>query len=152
MTESTASTPSASMSPGTPGDTPLSASTDAHPDSPIKDDGAGEASAEPKSAPAAATTSKTKSGEPREKRKRSRVTPEQLTHLERFFAADRSPTAARRREISELLGMNERQTQIWFQNRQVHPHLDFCAPVAMDIDYIPSFFLSGILDEQRRNC
>lgn len=53
----------------------------------------------------------------REKRKRSRVTPEQLVHLERFFAVDRSPPAARRREISERLGMQERQTQIWFQNR-----------------------------------
>ena len=53
----------------------------------------------------------------KDKRKRSRVTPEQLTHLERFFATDRSPTAARRREISDLLGMHERQTQIWFQNR-----------------------------------
>jgi regulatory protein PHO2 len=53
----------------------------------------------------------------REKRKRSRVTPDQLVHLERFFSMDRSPTAARRREISELLGMQERQTQIWFQNR-----------------------------------
>jgi len=52
-----------------------------------------------------------------EKRKRSRVTPEQLVHLERFFLLDRSPTAARRREISDLLGMQERQTQIWFQNR-----------------------------------
>ena len=53
----------------------------------------------------------------KEKRKRSRVTPDQLVHLERFFAMDRSPTAARRREISQLLGMQERQTQIWFQNR-----------------------------------
>lgn len=53
----------------------------------------------------------------KEKRKRSRVTPEQLVHLERFFSLDRSPTAARRREISDLLGMQERQTQIWFQNR-----------------------------------
>lgn len=53
----------------------------------------------------------------KEKRKRSRVTPEQLVHLERFFSVDRSPTAARRKEISELLGMQERQTQIWFQNR-----------------------------------
>ena len=51
------------------------------------------------------------------KRKRSRVTPEQLVHLERIFAQDRSPTAAKRKEISELLGMQERQTQIWFQNR-----------------------------------
>lgn len=54
-----------------------------------------------------------------EKPKRSRVTPEQLVHLERFFSIERSPTASRRREISELLGMQERQTQIWFQNRYV---------------------------------
>jgi regulatory protein PHO2 len=53
----------------------------------------------------------------KEKRKRSRVTPEQLVHLERLFSVDRSPTAGRRKEISELLGMQERQTQIWFQNR-----------------------------------
>jgi regulatory protein PHO2 len=53
----------------------------------------------------------------KEKRKRSRVTPEQLVHLERFFSLDRSPTAIRRKEISDLLGMQERQTQIWFQNR-----------------------------------
>jgi hypothetical protein len=58
----------------------------------------------------------------KEKRKRSRVTPEQLVQLERYFAADRSPTAARRHEISELLGMQERQTQIWFQNRFVNSH------------------------------
>lgn len=55
----------------------------------------------------------------KEKRKRSRVTPEQLTHLERIFALDKSPTAAKRKEISEMLGMQERQTQIWFQNRFV---------------------------------
>jgi hypothetical protein len=40
--------------------------------------------------------------------------------LERFFSMDRSPTAARRKEISDLLGMQERQTQIWFQNRSVN--------------------------------
>ncbi|KAJ3555100.1 hypothetical protein NM688_g2763 [Phlebia brevispora] len=61
--------------------------------------------------------------ETREKRKRSRVTPEQLAHLERLFAADRSPTAARRKEISEMLGMQERQTQIWFQNRRAKAKL-----------------------------
>lgn len=55
----------------------------------------------------------------KEKRKRSRVTPEQLVHLERFFSMDRSPTAPRRKEISDMLGMQERQTQIWFQNRSV---------------------------------
>ncbi|KZT29924.1 hypothetical protein NEOLEDRAFT_487279 [Neolentinus lepideus HHB14362 ss-1] len=53
-----------------------------------------------------------------EKRKRSRVTQEQLVHLEQFFAEDRIPTAARRKEISDFLGMQERQTQIWFQNRR----------------------------------
>ncbi|KAF7327555.1 U1 snRNP 70K protein [Mycena kentingensis (nom. inval.)] len=58
-----------------------------------------------------------------EKPKRCRVTPEQLVHLERFFAAERSPTATRRREISDLLGMQERQTQIWFQNRRAKAKL-----------------------------
>ncbi|THH16672.1 hypothetical protein EW146_g4024 [Bondarzewia mesenterica] len=68
------------------------------------------------------STSTSASGD-REKRKRSRVTPDQLIHLERFFAVDRSPTAARRREISEMLGMQERQTQIWFQNRRAKAKL-----------------------------
>jgi hypothetical protein len=54
-----------------------------------------------------------------DKRKRSRVTPDQLVHLEPFFTVDRSPTTARRREISELLGMQERQMQTWFQNRSL---------------------------------
>ncbi|TFY51989.1 hypothetical protein EVJ58_g10264 [Rhodofomes roseus] len=61
--------------------------------------------------------------ESREKRKRSRVTPEQLTQLESFFVANRSPTAARRKEISDMLGMTERQTQIWFQNRRAKAKL-----------------------------
>lgn len=64
----------------------------------------------------------------REKRKRSRVTPEQLAHLERLFALDRSPTAAKRKEISEMLGMQERQTQIWFQNRYFHPLPSILSP------------------------
>jgi regulatory protein PHO2 len=67
--------------------------------------------------PASSIKGKTDKDNDKEKRKRSRVTPEQLVHLERFFSTDRSPTAARRKEISELLGMQERQTQIWFQNR-----------------------------------
>ncbi|KZV64727.1 homeobox-domain-containing protein [Peniophora sp. CONT] len=67
--------------------------------------------------------SKNGGGPEKEKRKRSRVTPDQLVHLERFFAMDRSPTAARRREISQLLGMQERQTQIWFQNRRAKAKL-----------------------------
>ncbi|KAH9941363.1 hypothetical protein B0H21DRAFT_697043 [Amylocystis lapponica] len=61
--------------------------------------------------------------EAREKRRRSRVTPEQLLHLEQYFATDRSPTGARRKEIGDLLGMHERQTQIWFQNRRAKAKL-----------------------------
>jgi regulatory protein PHO2 len=53
----------------------------------------------------------------KKKRKRTRVTPEQLAELESLFATERSPTASRRRQISEKLGMQERQTQVWFQNR-----------------------------------
>lgn len=53
----------------------------------------------------------------KEKRKRTRVTPEQLEQLEGFFLSNRCPTAVRRKEISDLLGMKERQTQVWFQNR-----------------------------------
>ncbi|KAG6900592.1 hypothetical protein C0993_008310 [Termitomyces sp. T159_Od127] len=64
-----------------------------------------------------------KSEEKVEKRKRSRVTPEQLQRLERFFSLDRNPTASRRREISQMLGMQERQTQIWFQNRRAKARL-----------------------------
>ncbi|KAG6909986.1 hypothetical protein DXG01_013986 [Tephrocybe rancida] len=70
-----------------------------------------------------ASVESNKSEEKVEKRKRSRVTPDQLQHLERFFLLDRSPTAARRREISDLLGMQERQTQIWFQNRRAKAKL-----------------------------
>ncbi|KAG9009087.1 hypothetical protein FRB94_012482 [Tulasnella sp. JGI-2019a] len=57
-------------------------------------------------------------GRPTSKRKRSRVTPEQLAYLERVFAIDRSPGAAKRKELGELLGMGERQTQVWYQNRR----------------------------------
>ncbi|KIO34248.1 hypothetical protein M407DRAFT_218356, partial [Tulasnella calospora MUT 4182] len=58
------------------------------------------------------TTTSTAGGGGGSKRKRSRVTPEQLAYLERVFAMDRSPGAAKRKEISELLGMQERQTQV----------------------------------------
>ncbi|KAI0366328.1 homeobox-domain-containing protein [Pilatotrama ljubarskyi] len=56
--------------------------------------------------------------EAKQRRKRSRTTPEQLAKLEEYFAADQSPTSARRREIARELGLDERQTQIWFQNRR----------------------------------
>ncbi|KAH9902547.1 hypothetical protein C8Q73DRAFT_634116 [Cubamyces lactineus] len=54
----------------------------------------------------------------KQRRKRSRTTPEQLARLEEYFAADQSPTSARRRDIARELGLDERQTQIWFQNRR----------------------------------
>lgn len=59
------------------------------------------------------------SSEVKQRRKRSRVTPEQLAKLEEYFASDNSPTSARRRDIARQLAMDERQTQIWFQNRCV---------------------------------
>lgn len=55
----------------------------------------------------------------KQRRKRSRTTQEQLAKLEEYFAADQSPTSARRRDIAQELGLDERQTQIWFQNRSV---------------------------------
>ncbi|KAF9474680.1 homeobox-domain-containing protein, partial [Pholiota conissans] len=70
----------------------------------------------------------------REKRKRSRVTSEQLAHLERAFQMERSPTAADRRAISEFLGMNERQTQIWFQNRRAKAKVQDGKPSAQTND------------------
>ncbi|KAL7279370.1 hypothetical protein ACG7TL_007211 [Trametes sanguinea] len=54
----------------------------------------------------------------KQRRKRSRTTPEQLAKLEEYFLADQSPTSARRRDIARELGLDERQTQIWFQNRR----------------------------------
>ncbi|KAI0350050.1 homeobox-domain-containing protein [Trametes cingulata] len=56
--------------------------------------------------------------EAKQRRKRSRTTPEQLAKLEEYFAVDQSPTSARRRDIARELGLDERQTQIWFQNRR----------------------------------
>ena len=55
--------------------------------------------------------------EVKQRRKRSRVTPEQLAKLEQYFASDNSPTSVKRKDIARELGMDERQTQIWFQNR-----------------------------------
>ncbi|TBU22251.1 hypothetical protein BD311DRAFT_155650 [Dichomitus squalens] len=61
--------------------------------------------------------------EGKQRRKRSRVTPEQLAKLEELFAMDNSPTSARRKDIARQLGMDERQTQIWFQNRRAKAKL-----------------------------
>lgn len=56
------------------------------------------------------------------KKKRSRITKEQLVHLERFFVADSNPTTARRREISLQIEIPERQVRVWFQNRYIYSH------------------------------
>ena len=64
----------------------------------------------------AASPPETQEGES-SKKKRCRVTREQLEQLEILFAANMSPTIERRKEIAIALGMTDRQTQIWFQNR-----------------------------------
>lgn len=57
------------------------------------------------------------------KKKRSRITKEQLAHLERLFGVDCNPTATRRREIALQVGVPEKRIQIWFQNRYGGPHI-----------------------------
>ncbi|KAL1688667.1 hypothetical protein GGG16DRAFT_59368 [Schizophyllum commune] len=53
-----------------------------------------------------------------DKKKRQRVTSDQLAHLESIFAVEHTPTQERRRQISQALGMEEKQTKVWFQNRR----------------------------------
>jgi len=55
-----------------------------------------------------------------ERRKRNRVTPEQLVQLETAFSNNRHPISRERRELSNRIGMTERALQIWFQNRSVN--------------------------------
>jgi hypothetical protein len=45
------------------------------------------------------------------------LTKEQVVYLEHVFQPGRYPTIAEIRNISEALGMQERHTRIWFQNR-----------------------------------
>lgn len=75
------------------------------------------------------------------KKKRSRITKEQLVHLERFFAADSNPTTARRREISLQIEIPERQVRVWFQNRYIYSRLIFLAPGSRRLISVP--FLSS---------
>ncbi|KAI0077261.1 homeobox-domain-containing protein [Panus rudis PR-1116 ss-1] len=111
--ESGLSSPMSAASPLTPAESPAPSPEPSTTSTDVK---------EPESGPQRTKGSRSNS-ESKEKKKRSRVTPEQLVHLERYFAIDRSPTAARRKEISETLGMQERQTQIWFQNRRAKAKL-----------------------------
>lgn len=50
-------------------------------------------------------------------KKRNRFNKAQTSVLEQYFTQDHSPSAARRKEISELIRCSIRQTQVWFQNR-----------------------------------
>ena len=52
------------------------------------------------------------------KRKRMRMTPEQLRVLQKAFAHNRMPTANFRAVLAKRLGMTSRSVQIWFQNRR----------------------------------
>ncbi|KAF9448621.1 homeobox-domain-containing protein, partial [Macrolepiota fuliginosa MF-IS2] len=52
------------------------------------------------------------------KKKRTRITKEQLAQLEHHFAVDCSPTTVQRREVGLQIGIPERRIQIWFQNRR----------------------------------
>lgn len=48
---------------------------------------------------------------------RRRLTQEQLARLEAEFLVSEKPSAALKKELSQLFGIPERSIQIWFQNR-----------------------------------
>lgn len=49
---------------------------------------------------------------------RKRVTPHQLKHLERVFAAETHPSRGSREELARDLGMELKSVTIWFQNKR----------------------------------
>ena len=51
--------------------------------------------------------------------RRTRTTPEQLRVLQTAFMRDQMPSAADRQTLGEMIGMNPRSVQVWFQNRRV---------------------------------
>ncbi|KAG0175876.1 hypothetical protein DFQ28_008150 [Apophysomyces sp. BC1034] len=51
-------------------------------------------------------------------KKRTRVTPSQLSVLEETFAATATPDSKMRKQLAQKLQMPERSIQIWFQNRR----------------------------------
>ncbi|KAJ1727214.1 hypothetical protein LPJ61_004693 [Coemansia biformis] len=52
------------------------------------------------------------------KAKRKRITPEQLKELTAVFDKTDTPTHDIREELSQKLGMTNREVQVWFQNRR----------------------------------
>ncbi|KAG8814938.1 hypothetical protein FRC19_001386 [Serendipita sp. 401] len=83
-----------------------------------------------------------------EKARRNRVTPEQLIELEKEFAINRTPNGAQRKAISERLGMKERQTQIWFQNRRAkakHQETKPTSPGQLSMDGLSSAHLESYI-------
>ena len=52
------------------------------------------------------------------KPKRTRATGEALDFLKKEFEANPNPTSQRRKKISELTGLPEKNVRIWFQNRR----------------------------------
>lgn len=51
-------------------------------------------------------------------KKRTRVTPSQLSVLEETFAISATPDSKMRKQLAQQLQMPERSIQIWFQNRR----------------------------------
>ena len=65
--------------------------------------------------PLATAINNTSSSQPK---KRTRVTPSQLTILEETFAISATPDSKMRKQLAHKLQMPERSIQIWFQNRR----------------------------------
>jgi hypothetical protein len=55
---------------------------------------------------------------PSPKKKRQRISSEQLDLLEQTFETDKMPNQKKRIELASKLGMSMKRVQIWFQNRR----------------------------------
>lgn len=66
----------------------------------------------------AATTGSSTESKKGSKPKRTRATGEALDFLKKEFETNPNPTSQRRKKISELTGLPEKNVRIWFQNRR----------------------------------
>jgi len=57
-------------------------------------------------------------GDPLNKKKRQRTSPDQLAILEQIFQTDKMPNQQTRVQLADQLGMSSRRVQIWFQNKR----------------------------------